>query len=677
MPVVPSALLRVHRGIAAACGALFGASVFAFGFYDPSHWGPLALAVLAVCLALIASLRACPSVSALTAIAGLAGLWLWSLLSRGWSPSPATALVDANRWALYAAMLAALVALVGADRLTARILVGACAAAVLAIAGYVLVRMLAGTAGSLFLGVRLNGPIGYVNAQADFLALGVWPLLAVAERTARPLRAGLALGTATTLGALVFVAQSRGSLLAFAASAIAIVALVPGRRARLLALALVLAGLYVASGRLAGVYRHPSPATGLVTVSALRSAAVAALLAGVACGAAWAGAGLARRALARVPLAGRDAGTVAATALLAVLLAGGLAAVAARQSSIRHDISDQYDAFVHLGASPGGAQSRLFSGGGNRYDYWRIAWKEFESQPLRGVGAGGYDVGYYRDRRTNEDIRQPHSVELQTLAELGLVGGLALLAFVGAGLAGIWRCRRADRLLAVAAGGTFCVWLAHSSLDWIELLPGLHRDRAQLRRRAHRLAGRDRGRRAGDSRRSRGDRGDRGDRARDAATEPGHAAHRRVGAPRRRGRRRRRRRAVHRADDLRPPRPIPGAVPGRDRPARGDRAHQRRARVRGRRPADLLRARRRARAAEPVRRGPHRAPARARRRARQLGHLGAARRPRRASRRPRARPPLLRPGAPPGPARRRARQPPVTPQRAGRKDSGRGPGTRI
>jgi hypothetical protein len=125
------------------------------------------------------------------------------------------------------------------------------------------------------------------------------------------------------------------------------------------------------------------------------------------------------------------------------------------------------------------ASSRFTSGAGNRYDYWRVAWDQFASEPLRGVGAGNYDRTYFLERRTTEDIRQAHSIELQVLGELGLAGGIALALLIGAVLAGFVRRARAgrqslmDRGLAVAAGGAFLVWLIHTSVDWLHLIPGV------------------------------------------------------------------------------------------------------------------------------------------------------------------------------------------------------------
>ncbi len=76
-----------------------------------------------------------------------------------------------GRWALYAAMLAALLLLM---RTRARPLAAARLrhAGVMVVAGYVLLRMLDGDVESLFFGGRLRDPLGYVNGQAGYFLLG-------------------------------------------------------------------------------------------------------------------------------------------------------------------------------------------------------------------------------------------------------------------------------------------------------------------------------------------------------------------------------------------------------------------------------------------------------------------------------------------------------------------------
>jgi hypothetical protein len=123
--------------------------------------------------------------------------------------------------------------------------------------------------------------------------------------------------------------------------------------------------------------------------------------------------------------------------------------------------------------------SRLSSGAGNRYDYWRVAWEAFEERPLLGVGAGNYDRPYFQRRTTDEDITQPHSLPLQVLTELGLVGfALLLVPAFGVGWAA-WRLARSAReaggarFLAVAGVGCITAWAVHTSVDWLHLLPGV------------------------------------------------------------------------------------------------------------------------------------------------------------------------------------------------------------
>jgi tetratricopeptide (TPR) repeat protein len=124
-------------------------------------------------------------------------------------------------------------------------------------------------------------------------------------------------------------------------------------------------------------------------------------------------------------------------------------------------------------------RSRLLSGAGNRYDYWRIALHVWSKHPLIGVGAGNYSRSYFERRSTTEDVQQPHSVELQVLCELGLIGALLLACFVGGVGWGAVRMRRSaaqsarSRVLMTGAVGTFAAWFAQDSVDWMHLLPGL------------------------------------------------------------------------------------------------------------------------------------------------------------------------------------------------------------
>jgi UDP-GlcNAc:undecaprenyl-phosphate GlcNAc-1-phosphate transferase len=450
----------------------FGLSPFFYGFYGLETWGPIALGLLAVLLGLVVARPAVPRPAALAALAALAGLAVWALVSRGWAGSPGNALTEASRWMLYATLFAILLLLLRDDRL-GRLVLAATTVFVLALGLYILGRMLTGDGVALFRGKRLYEPLGYVNGQATYFLLGLWPLVALAERLRRPLLAGAALGAATMLAGLTVLSESRAIVPAIVLSAVALLAFVPGRVRRGWALIVIVATIAAIARPLLDVYENGAP---VVSASSARDAALAILVGAMAAAvvwaivsaaAKWAAAGSPSAALRRAP----------AVALVGLALAG----VALAGGSIHdpaHAISRQWNAFTHLGGTTD-QRTRFVSGGGNRYDYWRIALHELSNQPLHGVGAGSYQFAYFKERRTPEDIRQPHSLELQTLSELGLVGGGLVAIFIGAVLIGLVRraslARRsaAEAGLVVAAGGIFLVWLIHTSVDWIHLIPGV------------------------------------------------------------------------------------------------------------------------------------------------------------------------------------------------------------
>jgi O-antigen ligase/tetratricopeptide (TPR) repeat protein len=72
-----------------------------------------------------------------------------------------------------------------------------------------------------------------------------------------------------------------------------------------------------------------------------------------------------------------------------------------------------------------------------RWRYWTAAWRMFQRHPLRGVGWANFGPHYLRDRlpAAAEEIRDPHNFIIRFFVELGLIGGLLLLAW----LIRLWR----------------------------------------------------------------------------------------------------------------------------------------------------------------------------------------------------------------------------------------------
>jgi UDP-GlcNAc:undecaprenyl-phosphate GlcNAc-1-phosphate transferase len=457
-----------------------GLSPFFFAYYDTSVWVPIGLGLVAASAVAVVARQARPSGPAALTLGGLMGLGMWSLSSTAWAESVENAVVSGNRWLAYGALLLLMLVLLRSDRRSA-VLMGAATLGVGAVALSVLVRLLGSHPGVLFLGGRLNSPLGYINGEGCLFVIGFWLCFAAAE-TRRALVAGTAGGMASLMACLAMLSQSRGTALAMLAALVAVVAVVPGRTRRVYGLLVVAGAVALAAPDLLRVYEHA--AGGQVSVEAGHAAGRAALLAAAAAGAGW---GLLTLGWGRVVSRRPWASGARATGswLLAIPIVVALILAAGSAQRIDHSIRDQWHAFTHLAgpssdaSASAASQSRLLSGAGNRYDYWRIAWRVWREHPVLGVGAGNYPRSYYQQRATTEDIEQPHSIELQALAELGAVGALLLAGFIGGIGWGVLRMRPAaarsplSRALMVGGVGAISAWLAQTSVDWMHLLPGL------------------------------------------------------------------------------------------------------------------------------------------------------------------------------------------------------------
>jgi hypothetical protein len=466
----------VRAVLLAILGAGSGVSVLLGGFYDLTVWGPIAVGVLALALALVVTGAGPPRLVPAVAVGSLAFLWLFSWLSSIWAESSDQALNYAGRWAFYAAVLLSLLVLMR-RREERWIPLTFATAGVVGVGLYIVVRMGFGHAAGMFFGGRLRDPLGYVNGQAGYFLLGFWPCVALAEQAKYKVLGGLGAAGALVLGSLMMLSQTRGVIPGLAFSGLIVFAFVPGRARRVLVLVGIGLALAAVGSPVLDVYNQGALQADPAKVA---SAGKAILLAALLLAFVWWFVGFVMGGIAGA--AGepqRRAMVWAQRALAAVGVAVAVIGLIALVGNPFHRISKEYDDFVNLKVNNAPTNTRFLSGGGYRYDYWRIAWKEFKHEPLRGVGAGSYDVDYFVDRRTNEDIRQPHSLPMQLLAELGIPGLLALLAFVGAVFAGLWRTSRRGvtslgrRAAAVAAGGAFAAWLAHTSVDWLHLLPGV------------------------------------------------------------------------------------------------------------------------------------------------------------------------------------------------------------
>ena len=76
---------------------------------------------------------------------------------------------------------------------------------------------------------------------------------------------------------------------------------------------------------------------------------------------------------------------------------------------------------------PGNSYFRLLSiAGSHRYQYWQAAVHAFEAHPWDGIGPGTFQFYWSAHNTLAEFVRNAHSLWIETLAELGIVG-LALI----------------------------------------------------------------------------------------------------------------------------------------------------------------------------------------------------------------------------------------------------------
>jgi O-antigen ligase len=151
-------------------------------------------------------------------------------------------------------------------------------------------------------------------------------------------------------------------------------------------------------------------------------------------------------------------GRLAAAAVVAVLVGGVLVSFVGERTE---DIAQSAERVTSI---------KTYRG-----DYWRVALGSFADHPVAGVGAASFQVEWIRERDSRVFSFDAHSLYFETLAELGLVGGLLLGGLFAAVIGGLRRHRRElpdDPLLAPAAAvlGAFAV---HAGLDWDWEMPSV------------------------------------------------------------------------------------------------------------------------------------------------------------------------------------------------------------
>lgn len=99
-----------------------------------------------------------------------------------------------------------------------------------------------------------------------------------------------------------------------------------------------------------------------------------------------------------------------------------------------------------------------------RGSLWSVAWQEFQDHPLFGSGSATWVAYWSKLRPSGHNVGNPHSLYLQTLGELGIVGLVLLVcALAVPWVVGVRSRQSPNVAVAVGAYAVFCVSVA---VDW-------------------------------------------------------------------------------------------------------------------------------------------------------------------------------------------------------------------
>ncbi len=318
---------------------------------------------------------------------------------------------------------------------------------------------------------RLSYPLEYWNGLAIFVALAVPLLLRTAIAPGRQLVRALSLAPFPALAAVIFLTSSRGGVATVVVGTLALLALVPQMRTLE---AVVVAGIGCAAGVASVATRdllvnHPG-------VDAAGQGHVAFALVLASC-AATAGlyflvlrflAARVERRVARV----RPVWKGVAVGLVVLAAAGAIVAghpvrlfekfkrpPPALNVSLPKDRKNPVQ--IHL----------LSAGSSGRWQQWTSVIDEFRTAPALGRGAGSYEAWWAEHGSLRGYVKDAHSLYLETLGELGIVGFLLIVAaFVTGLVAGVRRALASTgepRITVAALSAGFLAYAFAAGIDWM------------------------------------------------------------------------------------------------------------------------------------------------------------------------------------------------------------------
>ena len=393
-----------------------------------------------------------------SALLGLFALTALLGISIIWAPLRSVAQADLQRLLLYlGAFLAAVILLRGRQglRLSELFLAsGSLIVSCYALAARLLPAVVHETASESAAG-RLEQPLTYWNASGVLAAVGLLLAARIAVDSGRTAWVrSAAVASVVPFGLAAYLTFSRGALLAIVVGAILLIVL-SRERQQMRVLVVGICGAVLVSAT-AAVLPAVRTLQGTDPERQQQGFVLLLVLVAVAAGTIYLSRWWCRR-----PDSGLLSAPRALAAGLAVVVVVGFSAVAAGNGT-----SNGQPRF-------GADTRRLTSFESNRYAYWKVAGRMFIAAPVVGDGSGSFRVVWRRERTILDPALDAHSLYIETAAELGLLGLLALALFIG-GVAcagrNVLRVRRAEATGALAALAALAV---HAALDWDWEMPAV------------------------------------------------------------------------------------------------------------------------------------------------------------------------------------------------------------
>lgn len=417
-----------------------------------------------------------PAVAAAVALALFA---VWTLVSVAWSGAPARALLEFERSLLY---LLGFLLFGSLPQSSARLawMARGLALAVVAVCGVALTTRVAPDLWPVAPNInndRLSYPLTYWNALGLLAALGALMCLHFSADHREPVGVRVAAAAALPVVACTLLFTfSRGAI---GAGALGLVAYLVLGRPRAVVGALVAAippVAYALSVAYDAEALQRSDPTGPTAVFQGEQVALTVLACMVAAAVLRFAAARFDDRLAAFRLGERLRRPVLAAAVLVPAVAVLVTLVAVDAPGY---VEDKYNGFVEGRRleDRGDIRSRLADPANNgRLDHWGVALDAFRASPLHGNGAGTYQLLWARDRPYAFTVLDGHSLYLEVLGELGLVGLALLAATLLILLAALARrvLRRPERrpLYALVLALT-ATWAVHAGVDWHWEMPAV------------------------------------------------------------------------------------------------------------------------------------------------------------------------------------------------------------